>query len=80
MTDSLDDRIQTDPAILSGKHVIAGTRLSVTLVANLVSHGYDVARVVQAYPSLTPDDVAAALASTAAVAARRQPGPEADPD
>jgi uncharacterized protein (DUF433 family) len=54
---------------LSGKPVIAGTRIPVSLILNLLAHGYDVERVVQAYPTLTPDDVAAALMYAAAVVA-----------
>jgi len=58
-------RIAVDPNILVGKPVIAGTRIPVSLVLNLLAHGYDVARILHAYPSLTEEDVQAALAYAA---------------
>lgn len=62
----MSDRIVTDPSILNGKPVIAGTRIPVSLILNLLAHGNSVERVVQAYPVLSPDDVAAALLFAAA--------------
>ncbi|MGH2559148.1 MAG: DUF433 domain-containing protein [Thermomicrobiales bacterium] len=55
-------RIVIDPAILSGKPVIAGTRIPVSLILNLLAHGYDFERIVDAYPNLSQDDIKAALA------------------
>ena len=57
----MDKLIVTDPQILSGKPSIAGTRIPVSLIVNLLDHGYDVARVIQAYPILTERDVRAAV-------------------
>jgi uncharacterized protein (DUF433 family) len=65
----MSDRIVTDPLILNGKPVIAGTRIPVALILNLLAHGYSVERVVQAYPALTSDDVVAALLFAAALVA-----------
>jgi uncharacterized protein (DUF433 family) len=65
----MSDRVVSNPAILNGKPVIVGTRIPVSLILNLLAHGYDVERVVQAYPTLTPDDVTAALLYAAAVVA-----------
>ena len=62
----MTSRIVTDPSILAGKPVVAGTRIPVSLILNLLAHGYDVQRVVQAYPTLTADDVKAALLYAAA--------------
>ena len=42
--------------------MIAGTRIPVSLILNLLAHGYDAARILQAYPALTAEDIHAALA------------------
>jgi uncharacterized protein (DUF433 family) len=55
------ERIVSDPRILVGKPVIAGTRIPVALILNLMAHGYDVDRILAAYPALTAADVKAAL-------------------
>lgn len=54
-------RIVVDPKVMVGKPVIKGTRIPVHLVLNLIKHGYDAKRVCEAYPSLTLEDVRAAL-------------------
>lgn len=54
-------RIEINPDILMGKPVIAGTRIPVYLILNLLAAGYDQARIIQAYPGLTPEDIQAAL-------------------
>jgi len=56
------DRIHSDDAILGGKPVIRGTRISVELVLEYVADGCSVADVLAAYPHLTEADVLAALA------------------
>jgi uncharacterized protein (DUF433 family) len=43
------------------KLVIAGTRIPVYLILNLLAAGYDEDRIIEAYPSLTPEDIRAAL-------------------
>jgi uncharacterized protein (DUF433 family) len=53
--------IVVDPAILAGKPVIAGTRIPVYLILNLLAHGYDFDRIIDAYPDLTRDDIVAAV-------------------
>lgn len=62
------DRIETNSNILAGKPVIRGTRIPVSLVLNLLAHGYSVSRVVEAYPQLTPEDVQAAMVFAASLA------------
>lgn len=54
------NRIEVNPEILLGKPVIAGTRIPVYLILNLLASGYTVKRIIEAYPSLTREDIAAA--------------------
>lgn len=63
----MNDRIEINPNILVGKPVIKGTRIPVTLILNLLAHGYTVDRVIEAYPILTKDDCMAALEYAQAV-------------
>lgn len=56
------DRIVVDARILAGKPVIKGTRIPVSLILNLLGHGYDFARIIEAYPELSEADVQAAVA------------------
>ncbi len=57
----MDERIVVDPKILAGKPVIAGTRIPVSLVLNLLAHGYDFNRIMTAYPNLTREQIVAAI-------------------
>jgi uncharacterized protein (DUF433 family) len=60
------DRITVDPDILVGKPVIAGTRIPVSLVLNLLAHDYTFDRIVEAYPILAAEDIRAAIAYASA--------------
>jgi len=57
-----EERIAIDPAILSGKPVIKGTRMAVEFVVDLLGRGRSVERVLREYDHLTPEDVQACLA------------------
>lgn len=56
-----DSRIEVNPDIMLGKPVIAGTRIPVCLILNLLGSGYSFERIVQAYLGLTRDDIVSAL-------------------
>lgn len=56
------DHIHSDPAILGGKPVIKGTRISVELVLEYLADGCSVADVLAAYPHLHEQGVRAAVA------------------
>lgn len=62
LDDASGPRIALDPSILAGKPVIVGTRIPVSLILNLLRHGYDFDRILRAYPTLTKGDVEAAIA------------------
>jgi uncharacterized protein (DUF433 family) len=55
-------RIAVDPAILLGKPIIRGTRLSVEFLIGLMAEGWAEADILANYPGLTHDDVMACLA------------------
>ncbi len=55
-------RIVLDPAVLAGKPVIRGTRLSVDFVIGLMADGWTEADILHNYSGLSHDDVAACLA------------------
>jgi uncharacterized protein (DUF433 family) len=55
-------RIVLDPAVLAGKPVIRGTRLSVDFVIGLMADGWTEADILRNYPGLTREDLAACLA------------------
>jgi uncharacterized protein (DUF433 family) len=55
-------RIVLDPAILTGKPVVRGTRLSVDFIIGLMADGWAEADILRNYPGLSHDDIAACLA------------------
>jgi uncharacterized protein (DUF433 family) len=58
-------RIDSDPEILLGKPVIAGTRISVELIIGWLANGWTFEQLLEAYPSVTRDDILAALSFAA---------------
>jgi uncharacterized protein (DUF433 family) len=55
------DHIVLDPAILAGKPVIRGTRLSVEFVIGLMADGWSEADILANYPGLSREDITACL-------------------
>lgn len=55
------ERIVLDPAVLAGKPVIRGTRLSVDFIIGLLAQGWTEEDVLRNYPGLTHDDICACL-------------------
>lgn len=58
---SWQERISVDPAVLVGKPVIKGTRLSVDFLLELLAEGWTNSEILRNYPQLTEDDLKAAL-------------------
>jgi uncharacterized protein (DUF433 family) len=58
----VESLIVLDPAILDGKPVIRGTRLSVEHVIGLMAEGWRADEIIAEYPGLTSADIAACLA------------------
>jgi uncharacterized protein (DUF433 family) len=59
---SCHGRIVCDPAILAGKPVIRGTRLSVEFIAGLMADGWTETDICANYPGIGRDDIGACLA------------------
>ena len=60
-------RIVCDPAVMLGKPVVAGSRITVELILEKLAAGEPVAQVQRAHPHLPAGSVEAALAYAAAV-------------
>ena len=58
--------IHSDPAIMGGKPVIRGTRITVELILEYLAEGASVSEVVEAYDHVTDADIRAAIAFTGA--------------
>ncbi len=58
MTEQL---IHSDPAIMMGKPVVAGTRITVELILEKLAAGETVEQLLAAHPRLTREGVLAAL-------------------
>jgi len=57
--------IHLDPAVLLGKPVIKGTRLSVEFILSLYAAGWTEKQILENYPVLKPDDLRAVFAFVA---------------
>ena len=56
------DRIQVDPLVCHGAACIKGTRIMVSVVLDALSEGHAVDWILSQYPTLTVEDVHAAIA------------------
>lgn len=61
------DRIVVDPKRHGGEPCIKGTRIPVSVIVGSIADGDTVEVLLQAYPSLTPEDIRAALQYAAEV-------------
>ena len=59
------ERIQSDPAVMMGKPVVAGTRITVELILEKLSAGKTEDQILEAHPRLTREGVLAALSFAA---------------
>lgn len=50
-----------NPDILAGHPIIKGTRIPVSLILNLLSHGYTFDKIIKEYPELTRADIKSAV-------------------
>ena len=54
--------IQSDPAVMMGKPVITGTRITVESILDKLAAGETVDQILKAYPRLTKESILAAFA------------------
>jgi uncharacterized protein (DUF433 family) len=66
------DRIEINPAVMNGKPVIRGTRITVELILRKLSEGETEAELREDYPHLTIEDIRAAIAYGAASVAHEE--------
>ena len=59
------ERIEINPAIMMGKPVIRGTRITVELILRKLAEGASEAELLQDYPHLTTEDIRASVAPLA---------------
>jgi uncharacterized protein (DUF433 family) len=64
--------IESDPSIMMGKPVIAGTRITVELILEKLAAGETIEQILEAHPRLTKESIFAALA----YAAQNLPNPQ----
>lgn len=57
-----EDYIEVDPAIMVGKPVVKGSRITVEHILMVMSAGWTVEEVLDNYPTLTPEGFRAAFA------------------
>ena len=63
----LKNLIVSDPAVMMGKPVVVGTRITVELILEKLAAGETVEEILEAHPRLTHEGVQAALAFAAEV-------------
>lgn len=68
MASELRERIVQDPVIVGGEAVIRGTRVTVRTILASLAEGAPVEGILRDFPTLTADDVRAAIAFGAASA------------
>ena len=69
------DRIVRDPRICGGQPVFKGTRVILRTVLASLADGDSVEEILEAFPTLKPEDVRAAIAFAAASAEEDLPVP-----
>lgn len=57
--------IQSDPKIMMGKPVVAGTRITVESILDRFAAGESIEQILDAHPRLTPEALQAAFAFAA---------------
>ena len=65
------DHITVDPRICHGKACIKNTRIMVSIVLDNMAAGLTPSEIIESYPSLTREDIQAAVAYAAELARER---------
>jgi uncharacterized protein (DUF433 family) len=64
-------RIVVDPLVCHGKACIKGTRIMVSVILDNLADGLSEEEIMKSYPSLTSDDIKAAIAYAAELSRER---------
>ena len=56
-----NNRIISNPKILSGKPVFKGTRIPISIVLTMLRDGASFQKIIEEYPKLTEEDIKAVL-------------------
>ncbi len=65
------DRITVDPNICHGKACIRGTRIMASVILDNLAEGISQQEILDSYPSLSTEDIQAAIAYAAELAGER---------
>lgn len=68
----MNNLITQNPNILNGKPIIAGTRISIETILELLSSGMDKEDVLKEYPFLNKDQINAAVQFAAKIIGREE--------
>lgn len=69
-------QIISDPKILAGKPIIAGTRISVELILDRIASGMSVREILKDYPHLTVKQIQAAILYARNLVIKKSPHPK----
>jgi uncharacterized protein (DUF433 family) len=76
---NLRARITVDPAVLAGKPIIRGMRISVEQIVTAIAAGVPQEELLAEYPGLEPEDIQAALQYAADLVAAERVYPVPQP-
>jgi len=65
------ERISVDPQVCHGKACIKGTRIMVSVILDNLAAGISIEEILKSYPSLSREDIQAAIAYAAELARER---------
>jgi uncharacterized protein (DUF433 family) len=65
-------RIVSGPDIMLGKPIIKGTRITVELILRKMAEGMTIEELLEAYPTITKDDILTAVSYSADVISREE--------
>jgi uncharacterized protein (DUF433 family) len=65
------NRISVNPLVCHGKACIKGTRVMVSIILDNLAADVSAAEILQSYPSLTAEDIKAAISYAAEIARER---------
>jgi uncharacterized protein (DUF433 family) len=68
-------RIVRDPQVCGGEPIIKGTRVTLRTVLASLAEGDSLEEILEAFPTLTPEDIRAVIAFAAASAEANAPSP-----